>query len=49
MKFKIKDYEVLGAVLGLGGFLWALQINWKLAVAIFVMLWGNNLTLKKYA
>lgn len=38
--------KAIGAIGGIAGFVWLLIQDWKLAVALFFILWGNNVSTK---
>jgi len=35
--------QIISTVLSIGGFLMLLFINWEIALAVFVIIWGNNI------
>ena len=38
--------KAVGAVGGIAGFVWLFVYDWKLALAVFFILWGNNVSTK---
>ena len=37
---------LLSLVLGVGGFAYLVQQNWRIALAVFLIMWGNNIGLR---
>jgi hypothetical protein len=38
--------KAVGAIGGIAGFVWLFVYDWKLAIAVFFILWGNNISTK---
>lgn len=39
--------RLIGLIFSLAGFVWLFFIDWKIAIALFFILWGNNISTKK--
>ena len=35
--------RLIGGVIFWGGFIWLLRKDWRIALAVFLMMWGNNI------
>ena len=35
--------RLFGALLGMGATVWLFIIDWRIGLAVFLMLWGNNM------
>ena len=33
----------IGFIIGFAGFIWLMYIDWRIAAAVFIMMWGDNL------
>ena len=38
--------KIIGLIGGIGGYVWLFIYEWKLAVALFFIIWSNNLSQK---
>jgi hypothetical protein len=38
--------KAIGAIGGIASFVWLFMYDWKLAIAVFFILWGNNVSTK---
>jgi hypothetical protein len=38
--------KAIGALGGIAGFVWLFMYDWKLAIAVYFILWGNNVSTK---
>ena len=38
--------KAVGAIGCIAGFVWLFVYDWKLAIAVFFILWGNNISTK---
>ncbi len=44
-----KKIMYFGVIVGIIGFLWLCQLNPKIASAVLLMMWGDNITKRSHA
>ena len=45
-KMIVLFFKAIGAIGGIAGFVWLFMYDWKLAIAVYFILWGNNVSTK---